>query len=225
MEDQLIYKLSNREAFIRKATEAIASCLNESIEEQGTAHVLLSGGSTPGPIYKKLADDFEQLSKVKIGLVDERFIETSSEFSNERLLRECFSGAASADQNIEGMVHDTKDQQNNLRLLNQKYELFTKRIDLVVLGMGGDGHTASIFPNDPSSDEARSSEAPFFNTLAPVNPQQRITFGMPLLCRAKHIFIFITGEKKWDVLNDNSAQLPIHELMGRRNDIKLFYTE
>jgi 6-phosphogluconolactonase/glucosamine-6-phosphate isomerase/deaminase len=58
-----------------------------------------------------------------------------------------------------------------------------------------------------------------------VNPQQRITFGMPLLCRAKHIFIFITGEKKWDVLNDNSAQLPIHELMGRRNDIKLFYTE
>jgi 6-phosphogluconolactonase/glucosamine-6-phosphate isomerase/deaminase len=48
---------------------------------------------------------------------------------------------------------------------------------------------------------------------------------MPLLCRAKHIFIFITGEKKWDVLNDSSAQLPIHELMGRRNDIKLFYTE
>ena len=214
-----------KEVFINEVTKELAFLMEESINLYGNANILLSGGSTPGPVYRELDKRFESFNDVNIGLVDERFVKSTSDYSNEGLLRECFSSREEFEYAIQGMVLDLNDKNNNIKLLESHYNHFSERTDVVVLGMGKDGHTASIFPGDVGSAEAMVSQDAFLNTLAPTFPENRITCSMSLICRANHILLLITGREKWDVLFNSSVKLPIHEVLERRSDVKIFYVD
>lgn len=198
------------------------SCHNKSVK----IHLLLSGGSTPGPIYSRINQDYLQLNLVKIGLVDERYVENIDTKSNELLLRNCFTNLTNTPANIVGMVYDTADRLENLRIARLKYAPFVDRLDLVVLGMGEDGHTASIFPGDSASSLAlESPESTLFTTEAPVYPQDRITCSYTLLRHATFIYLIITGKKKKDILFDKNLNLPIHTILKDRPDLKIYYLD
>ena len=96
---------------------------------------------------------------------------------------------------------------------------------VLILGMGKDGHTASIFPNDSASDTALVSEEPFLNTNAPTHPTNRITCTLSLIKKAKHIFLLITGKEKLEIFNNKSLELPIHKVLAEREDLITFYAE
>lgn len=174
----------------------ISADLALAISQFDQATLLLSGGSTPSGVYRLLSNESLDWTKVHIGLVDERFVDAKSPFSNFKLLRESIGQNAAQNAPIYPLVLETEDYQKNLEKVEDTYRIFTEP-DVVLLGMGPDGHTASIFPNDTASDLANFNEAQLLsNTTAPSDPKQRITINGPILRRANNLYLMITGTQK-----------------------------
>jgi 6-phosphogluconolactonase len=188
----------------------IEAYLNEAQQQRGSATLLLSGGSTPGGVYRLLSNTNLNWSNIKVGLVDERFVGPESEFSNFTLLSQTLLQNRAAKAELIPMVFDTADYQKNLEKVEHAYRIFTEP-DVCLLGMGPDGHTASIFPNDAASQKALiSNSAVAFNTNAPAHPTQRITCSAELLKNSKHLFLMLTGKQKLEVFEQaETLQLPI----------------
>ncbi|MFZ9028390.1 MAG: 6-phosphogluconolactonase [Crocinitomicaceae bacterium] len=213
-------KFNTKEEAIKELRETIINVLNDENDRSGFSTMLLSGGGTPGPLYMELNRSYDAFDKTTIGLVDERFVPTNSEHSNERLLRNLISRS----DKIVGMVYDQDNYSENINITRKHYEIFHDKLDVVVLGMGGDGHTASLFPNDPSSDQVmEGNEIDLFNTNAPSVPTRRITCSKRLLLNAKHVYLLIFGEDKLKVLKNSKLNLPIHRILEERKDIEIYY--
>lgn len=185
----------------------ITTKINLSIEEFGDSRILLSGGNTPKALYAKIANAEIDWSKVIIGLVDDRNVDLSSEYSNERMLRETFLSGDSQEPTIIGMANEN----DNLDVIKEQYSPFFERIDYTLLGMGEDGHTASLFPGDsPSEANLRNSVKDILFTTAPSYPTERITCSRGLIASSQSMGLMIIGESKLMVLNRAEEQmLPI----------------
>ncbi len=200
--------------------------LNTCLKDNNTVNLLLSGGSTPGPIYSRLNKEYPNLSTLKIGLVDERFVPSNHPKSNELLIRSCFNSPLLPANNIIGMVSDPSDEENNLKLVREQYASLIDRTDIVILGMGTDGHTASIFPNDPASNFAlNSTNRNLFSTRSPQFPEERITCSFALLNQARFIYLIISGKDKKKIISSGDESLPIHRFLQERKDLKLYYLD
>ena len=188
----------------------IAQDLRLSIELKGSATLLLSGGSTPSGVYRLLSEENLDWTKVHVGLVDERFVPADSPLSNFKLLKETLGQNAAINVAIYPMVLTASDYDQNLKEIEMAYRIFTDP-DICLLGMGPDGHTASIFPNDAASQNANTNQNSLLsNTNAPAEPNLRITFNGPVLRRAKHLYLMITGPQKKAIFDDSDQQqLPI----------------
>jgi 6-phosphogluconolactonase len=193
--------------------DQIATILRSEIATKGTASILLSGGSTPKNLYQKLGEIDLEWSNVHVGLVDERFVPQDSTFSNETLIRESLMHSKAVSALFHPMVINASDYSENLTLATEENRVF-ENPDVIVLGMGDDGHTASLFPNDLSSEDATFSERLLANTNAPNEPTKRITFCGPILKKGKHNFLMITGARKLDVLSESTERkYPIHHFI------------
>jgi 6-phosphogluconolactonase len=190
----------------------ITTKLAEEIAKNGAATLLISGGSTPIGLYKKMSTFTIDWSKVTIGLVDERFVENTSDFSNEKLAKNNLMIHHAAVAKFFPMVVNVNDVEDNTARVNEQYSIF-KNPTVVVLGMGGDGHTASLFPSDVKSEENVASNTFSYNviqTFAPAEPKIRITCSKQLLLSGKHIYLMITGKEKLSILETAAEkQLPI----------------
>lgn len=189
----------------------IVRYLSEAIQNKGNATLLLSGGSTPGGVYRLLSDTDLDWSKVTVGLVDERYVGPDSEFSNHLLLKNTLLQNKAKSALFIPMVSNRTDYVKNEQEIDAAYRIFTEP-DVVLLGMGPDGHTASIFPNDPNSNLALQADTKrlILNTNAPAHPTQRITCAANLLCRSKHLLLMLTGEQKLEVFEQaQKLKLPI----------------
>ena len=203
--------------------QRIAEILRSEIDQKGTATILLSGGSTPKNLYQKLGGIDLDWSKVHVGLVDERYVSQDSPYSNETLIRESLMSAHAKNAHCHSMVIDPSNYEDNLNLAALENRIFEKP-DVIVLGMGDDGHTASLFPNDQGSNEATVSSSLIANTTSPNEPTQRITFCGPILQKGKHLFLMITGLKKMEVLTESQEKnYPIHYFIPFIEGI--YYTE
>ena len=194
-----------------RLSQDIAQYLSQAIQEKGIATLLLSGGSTPGGVYRLLSDTDLDWSKVTVGLVDERYVGPDSEFSNHLLLKNSLLQNKAKNAFFIPMVSDLTDYVKNEQEIEAAYRIFTEP-DVVLLGMGPDGHTASIFPNDPVSFKALDLQSTrlIFNTNAPAHPTQRITCSAALLSRAQHLLLMLTCEQKLTIFsNARQLNLPI----------------
>jgi 6-phosphogluconolactonase len=203
-------EFESKAALEQALAQAIAAALKEAIAAKGEATLLLSGGSTPSGVYALLSQAELPWEQVKVGLVDERFVSHSSSFSNFKLIGETLLQNKAKAATLVSMVSDESDYEGNLRQIEDAYRIFTDT-DVCLLGMGPDGHTASIFPNDAASAAANTATSCLLsNTNAPAEPTQRITCNGPLLRRSKHLFLMITGTQKKEILaQSEQLQLPI----------------
>lgn len=190
--------------------EAMATALKEAIATKGAATLLLSGGSTPSGVYALLSQAELPWEQVTVGLVDERFVGPNSPFSNFKLIGETLLQNKAQKATLLPMVLDESDYAKNLQQIEVTYRIFTDT-DVCLLGMGPDGHTASLFPNDAASAAANTAtHCLLSNTNAPAEPTQRITCNGPLLRRSKHLFLMITGTQKKEIFTQSEQlQLPI----------------
>lgn len=201
----------------------VAAILKESLTSKGKASILLSGGSTPKQLYQQLSTFDLDWKNVHVGLVDERFVDQENLASNEKLIRSNLLIGKASQARFHSMVFDDSDYEQNLTLAKLENDLF-RTTDVVILGMGDDGHTASLFPGDAPSEIATFSSELLANTSAPNEPTRRITFCGPILQQGKHLFLMITGPKKREVLEESQdKKYPIHHFIPFIEGI--YYTE
>lgn len=217
---------STENELIEDVALKIENIIRQCIHEHNDSHILLSGGSTPGPIYEKLSEKEINWNNVLVGLADERFVRTTSAFSNEQLLKKTLITNKAEGAQLIGMVFNPMNREDNLKITKSKYTPFRERTDFLLLGMGTDGHTASLFPFDPCSEEdLNRNNKEIISTTAPSDPKERISCSKGLLLQSKKIFLVIKGKEKLSVLENKAVQLPIHNFLNERNDIEIYYCE
>jgi 6-phosphogluconolactonase len=205
----------------------ISLCVSDAIKKYGDARILLSGGSTPRNLYSLLSKENVDWRKVKIGLVDERFVDQTSVFSNEshikkNLIKNCAKTAI-----LSSMICCIDNESLNLEMVSNSYSCFLERTDFTLLGMGNDGHTASIFPNDKESDELMNSiNIGVYSTKAPIYPYNRITCSKAFIAKSNSIVLFFTGEHKFNVLkNSSNTNVPISYFVKNVHEMEIYYTQ
>lgn len=174
----------------------LADDLRKALDTKDKALMAVPGGTTPGPIFDVLAEIDLDWSRVGIMLTDERWVPESSDRSNTRLLRErMFVGKAAKAQMVP-LYLDAPEPEDKLEALSHALDGLLP-IDVLVLGMGADMHTASIFPEADRLAEALAEDAPLLMPMrAPGAPEPRITLTAPVLNRSEVKHLVITGDEK-----------------------------
>lgn len=200
---------------VSKATEDI----NISIEERNIAAIAVSGGRTPASFLRLLAHSKIDWSKVVVTLVDERWVETSHEDSNELLVRKnLFQNVRSNPQPTfiplfsESSIRDEAERVLEERLRQIKDVPFAA----VVLGVGLDGHTASFFEGTNSYERClqlpSNEDCCFVENIPGKFDHNRMTLSLNRLSRADNIYLQATGDQKLNVLESSDPDLAVHRV-------------
>ena len=222
-----IKKFENKKNLESSLLLKISTCISDAIKKYGDARFLLSGGSTPMNLYSLLSEETIEWEKVKIGLVDERFVPKENLFNNETQIKNNLLKNSAKFATIFGMVYNYENEILNLKMVNQQYKTFFERIDFTILGMGEDGHTASLFPGDKESEELmNTSNIGIFSTKSPSFPYNRITCSKELIAKSNYIALFINGETKFNVLkNSIETQVPISYFVKNSKNMEIYYSK
>lgn len=199
---------ASRDELDRALAGHIAGLLQRDIEERGAASLAVSGGSTPKGLFAALSSAELDWGRVWITLVDERWVAPEHEDSNERLLRENLLQHRAAKAHFIGLKSPGSEAAAGLAATAGQLAPLPRPLTCVVLGMGGDGHTASWFPQAANLDELLDPDNPAeLGATDPMTaPHQRITLTLPMVLRSGEIIVHITGEEKREVLAEAAAQ-------------------
>ena len=197
--------------------------LQEAIDARGHAGWVVSGGRTPVTLFHQLAAEKLPWNKVWLTLADERWVDTQDPASNERLVRaELLQKNAAAAQLI-GLKNAATSPAEGAEWAWRSLARIARPFDVVLLGMGDDGHTASLFPESPHLAQALDSSRPpaCVAMQAPVSPQARLSLNLSALLDARRIIVHIQGESKWAVYqaakqHGPTALLPVRAVLHQQ---------
>lgn len=213
--DVVAHSLASKTQQAEALADAVAEALRFAVETDGQASLVVSGGRSPVPFLEALSNRELDWSKVQIGLADERWVPPSHPDSNEGLVRQHLLKGKAATAQLFGLYQPAQSLDEAARLADAALAHFKQPIDVLVLGMGDDGHTASLFPNSPRLAEALEPESdvrclPMF---APSVPRQRLTLTYPVLAAARMQCLAIQGNAKLDTLSRaleaQAGQMPV----------------
>lgn len=195
-------------SFVQESADLIISHGQAAIERSGLFRMGLAGGNTPRAIYEALAARLDCLpwSKVQITFGDERCVAPDHADSNFRMAREALLSRVPIPEGNVFRIRGEADPEEASRECESKLKAVAGRLgepiyshDLMLLGMGPDGHTASLFPSSPALEEQARWVIP---TIGPKPPPQRITFTFPLLNASRAVMFLVNDASKEPMIQE-----------------------
>lgn len=201
-----MYQLNDfesRELLDQALADNISQILQSAINSKGKASIAVSGGSTPKGFFKALSNKSIDWKKVTITLADERWVDINSEDSNTRLVHENLLQNNASSAKFFHLKQGDELCEETLADLNLAANNGLLPLDVVILGMGEDGHTASLFPCSAQIAQGLdiSNEKPLMKVEPKTAPHQRITFSFAALKESKNVFLHLCGDNKKQVLD------------------------
>jgi len=188
--------------------QEVTRALQAAIEQRGAASLAVSGGSTPVAFFESLSQSQLDWSRVSVLLADERWVEESSQDSNTRLVREhLLQGPAAAARYVNLKQSDGEAEAVQPRVEQALAEV-PWPLDVLILGMGNDGHTASLFPDAPQLREALTVESQRTMVMTPPSQSQtRISLTLTAMADARFTALHLRGDVKLATLK-KAAESP-----------------
>lgn len=178
--------------FAEVAAERIAEAMRAAASGRGVCHLMLTGGDTPGPVYELLARDPSlPWAQVEIWFGDERAVEPDARQSNYRLAYQTLLSKVPLQ---ESRVHRMEAERPDRVTAAREYAaMLPERIDVLLLGVGPDGHIASLFPGRGA---LAPDGPPVLAVEGPKPPKRRMTIGREVIERARETFVLVAGTAK-----------------------------
>jgi len=197
-----MHTCSSRQELAVELADKAAALLAEAVAQRGTASLVVSGGTTPEPFFSRLSCKRSNWERITVTLADERWVETNEPASNEHLVRSVLLRNEAACARFIGLKNNAPAAAAGEKQCSKALRAAPRPFDLVILGMGEDGHTASLFPGAARLREAVDmlSGRDCMAISPPGAPFERMTLTLPTLLDSRMIILLITGEGKKRVL-------------------------
>lgn len=220
-----MHEYKNSSAVLEALTAKLGQCLSNCVATRGRASVALSGGSTPQSLYQQLSHQALPWQSVTVSLVDERWVDEVHPQSNARLVKNSLIQNEARRAHFVGMKTSHADAFVAADSLSRILGRETLPLDLVLLGMGLDGHTASFFPHAQGLEMALADDCrqvccaiqpqPDDNQAAPL---ARMTLSLNTILAAHQRILYIRGEAKRQVLEQaftpgSYADMPVRAVL------------
>ena len=232
MSNSLIREFDSRQQLDEELVKKTAQVINDAIAERGEALLVVSGGSTPRHFFALLSAMPLPWEKVTVTLADERWVEVTNEDSNQKFVGDHLLINCAEKARFIPLMSAAVDAEEGA--LSCDCNLSTLRqFDLLILGMGVDGHTASLFPGADHLELGMDiSSGINCVSIEPLTAHyQRLTMTLPRLLNSKEIIIHITGAEKRSVLQSaqntkNQLELPISAVLQQSSTaVTVFWAE
>jgi len=200
-----IHAYPNKGKLVAATTECIADCMEQAIQKNGLCNMALSGGKTPGGIFSLLASnpyrDRLDWSRLYLFWGDERMVPPEHQDSNFRLVQETLLDHIKIpDENVHRMRGEIAPEEaaaEYIELLHDHFKGDLPCFDLMLLGLGEDGHTASLFPETDAVEESKKHAVAVF---VPKLDAWRVTLTLPVLNAARKILFLVSGKSKSEMV-------------------------
>jgi 6-phosphogluconolactonase len=210
-----------REALITDITNKCAQLLLAEVVEYGSAVLMASGGSSPEPLYRELSQRNLPWQNITVGLVDERWVSPEHSASNQRFLKTIFLQNRAAKATLLPMKNCAATAKLGMPECERVYNQAGNFMTVTILGMGGDGHTASLFPYADGLNVALDSDVNLCAAITAIESDvtgeniERMTLTLHGITNTKTLFLMIMGNEKLAVYKQAMAGNDVLEMPVR----------
>ena len=207
-----IYKANNHEEASSCLSNLIATNIMDS--KSNDFSIGLSGGSTPKLAYSMMLNDISDFSNITLWTIDDRWVPLTDENSNQKMINSNFSQTNSK---ILAIKYSGDNPHEDAELYSESLKENITTFDSGVIGLGDDGHIASLFPNTAGLEETDNL---FIANEVNIISKWRITSTFKLLSNISNLYLLVTGENKKDILSKalNGSNLPVNKLLKMREN-------
>ena len=213
----------DRKSLVLNLADRIAELLAKGIAANGRASLAVSGGSTPVEMFEQLSGMDLRWRDIVISLVDERWVDPTEDDSNEHLVRSHLLKDKAGAATFIGMKNSAATASAGENVCEQQLQKNPRPFDVLILGMGSDGHTASLFPGAKKLSMAvdMDSGRTCMGITPLAAPHERMTLTLPAILDSRQIFLHITGQDKKDILRQAQAdgaseEMPIRFILRQQ---------
>ena len=192
-------------------SSTLLDLISSEINDSENYSLGLSGGSTPKFVYELFAEKYKNYSNIYLWTVDERHVDINDENSNQRMINSIFSNS---NLNIIEYSYEEDPRHSAKNYTTKVFNKFDK-FNAAILGVGEDGHIASLFPNTTALD---ADEKGFVHNEVNILTRWRVTSTFELLKNVEHVYLLVTGENKKEIIEKIGKEndLPVNELIRLR---------
>jgi len=192
---------ANKDELTAELSSSLEQSLVAGIKEDGRAVLMVSGGSSPAPAYKHLSNHELDWANIDVAMVDERWVDADHEKSNEAFIKSTLLQNHGAAANFVTMKNDALTAQNGVAECEAAYKALKRPFDVTILGMGPDGHTASLFPHAEGLEHGLATD----DLVCAINAiesdvtgkiTERMTLTLSAIADSKVVKLLISGEEK-----------------------------